>query len=146
MSEFLELSEHTREPNTMICGECQGTMMYKGSGRYECEKCKSEYYTDFGKVKKFLHENGPSNAVVISRSTGVSRSKISRYLKEGRIEIAPGQSDDIQFCLICGVPIRGGKICSRCEQEKANGNKNMKGMYNSAKEKDAKSEMRFPHR
>ena len=69
-----------------VCDKCSGHMMYKGGGCYVCESCGEEYLTDFGKVKRFINTYGPSNAITISRETGVSRHKIQEFLRDGRVK------------------------------------------------------------
>ena len=76
-----------------ICDKCSGHMMYKGGGCYVCESCGEEYLTDFGKVKRFINTYGPSNAITISRETGVSRHKIQEFLRDGRVEVVECQSE-----------------------------------------------------
>ena len=89
-----------------VCDKCSGHMMYKGGGCYVCESCGEEYLTDFGKVKRFINTYGPSNAITISRETGVSRHKIQEFLRDGRVEVVEDATNKVAFCLSCGVPIR----------------------------------------
>ena len=77
--------ESEKEPYIITCSACSGDMYYKGSGRYCCEKCGKEYLTDFGKIKRYLEENGPTNAIIISNETGISRRTIGNFLKEKRL-------------------------------------------------------------
>lgn len=131
----MELVNHT-------CQACSGRMEYKGSGVYICEECGNEYVTDFGKVKRFLEEKGPSNAVTISRETGVSRRAISEFLKAGRIEVVES-SEIFSFCLRCGVAIRTGTLCAACAKKQAAGGR--KGAYNVLADGNQRQrgEMRF---
>lgn len=124
------------------CQECSGRMEYKGSGVYICEECGNEYVTDFGKVKRFLQENGPSNAVVISKGTGVSRRTIGNFLKAGRIEVVEN-SEGFNFCLRCGVAIREGTLCVACAKKQVAEGK--KGAYNVLADgkQNHRGEMRF---
>lgn len=123
------------------CQSCSGRMEYKGSGVYICEECGNEYITDFGKVKRFLQENGPSNAVVISRETGVSRRTISGFLKSGRVEVVES-SDTFDFCIRCGVAIRSGTLCAACAKKQAAEGRT--GSYNVlANARNDRGEMRF---
>ena len=46
---------------------------------------------DYGKVRKYLDENGPSTSIEISEETGVKRSVIEEFLKVGRLEVVPDQ-------------------------------------------------------
>ena len=112
-----------------VCDKCSGHMMYKGGGCYVCESCGEEYLTDFGKVKRFINTYGPSNAITISRETGVSRHKIQEFLRDGR-----------------GVPIRSGKYCNLCQSRMAGKASGEKGVYNAVADgtiDKQKGQMRF---
>ena len=76
------------DDSQFICPNCKILMKYKYAGKYVCEKCGAEELNDFGKVKKYLDENGPTNAIELSAKTGVRRSKIGEYLRLGKA--APG--------------------------------------------------------
>lgn len=95
------------------CEQCGGSLKDAGLGIYVCAKCGAETLSEFGMVKQFLNENGPSNAQVISDGTGVPVNKIERFLREGRIEIPEG-SDSYISCEKCGVDIRYGRFCPAC--------------------------------
>ena len=129
------------------CQQCSGKMIYKGSGCYVCESCGEEYLTEFGKVKRFINTYGPSNALTISRETGVSRSKIQHFLREGRVEVVEDGLSGVSFCASCGVPIRSGKYCIVCQSRMAGTTSHVdKGLYNAASENqlvDQKGQKRF---
>lgn len=130
-----------------ICQNCSGNMRYKGSGCYQCESCGEEYLTDFGKVKRFINTYGPSNAITISKETGVSRHKIRRFLQEGRVEIVEDGSSEISFCLSCGTPLRSGMYCNVCQGRMSGATSHsQKGVYNSLsgdKMESQEGQMRF---
>lgn len=144
MKEFKSLST---EETVTICQKCSGSMLYKGSGCYVCESCGEEYLTDFGKVKRFINTYGPSNAITISKETGVSRHKIREFLRNGRVEIVEDASSGVAFCVSCGVPIRGGKYCNVCQNRMSGKASHLeKGVYNAMSEeemKKQKGQMRF---
>lgn len=122
---------HSREMIS-TCMKCSGKMSYKGSGCYVCESCGEEYLTDFGKVKRFVNTYGPSNAITISKETGVKRHKIQEFLREGRVEVVEDPSSELSFCLSCGVPIRSGKYCNICQMLMAGKNSRLEqGVYNT---------------
>ena len=102
------------------CSMCNGKMFYVGGGRYRCEKCGSETLDDFGKVKQFLEENGPSPALVVARATGVKPEIIEIFLKKGRVEIPEGSTYYLS-CEKCGCSIRYGRYCPDCVRELAGG-------------------------
>lgn len=95
------------------CENCGGLLRDGGLGICICTQCGFEMRTDFGKVKQYIEENGPSNAYNISRGTGVSMSRIDKFLRQGRIEIPEG-SDCYISCEVCGVDIRYGRYCPTC--------------------------------
>lgn len=122
------------------CDDCSQPMTYKGSGRYVCENCKKEVLSDFGKIKVYLEENGPSNAIDISEATGVPRREIMGFLREGRVEVAPG-SESVLFCAGCGVAIRFGTYCAECEKRRGSSHQGQ-GTFVS-QNKAEKGKMRF---
>lgn len=95
------------------CENCGGLLKDAGLGIYICSQCGHEMLSEFGKVKKYIEENGPSNAYKISQGIGVSVSKIDKYLRQGRIEIPEGSESYIS-CEMCGTDIRYGKYCPTC--------------------------------
>lgn len=95
------------------CDNCKGLLKDYGFGIYKCTQCGHEMLTEFGRVKKYIEENGPSNAFNISQGTGVSMAKIDKFLRQGRIEIPEG-SDSYISCEMCGNEIRYGRYCPQC--------------------------------
>lgn len=81
------------DPASMYCEECSGRMQNMGSGRFVCTECGWEHLSDFGIVKKYLAENGPRNAMEVSRDTGVNLPTIQRLLREGRLEALDGETE-----------------------------------------------------
>lgn len=92
-------------------------MKYKYAGIYSCEQCGAEKLNDFGKIKKYLNENGPTNAIDLSANTGVRRSRIGEFLRMGKVEI-PENSPVFIHCKGCGVAIRFGNYCANCVHTK----------------------------
>lgn len=107
------LEQYVKQKNMGTCPECGGRLVYKYSGIYGCEKCQIEVYDDFGKVKKYIEEHGPSPANIISDATGVPMNIINKFLRKGRVEIPEGSGFYIT-CEICNAPIRFGRICMEC--------------------------------
>ncbi len=125
------------------CKHCGGKLTYLYSGTYKCDDCGLEDMDDFGKIKKYIEENGPSPGIIISRATGVSMSVINDYLRQGRVEIPDGSPHYIK-CEKCGTDIRYGRFCPSCAGELAGEIK--KAFYNEAvgeKPKEIKGKMRF---
>ena len=130
-------------PSLVVCSECSGVMRYRGAGIYVCEDCKHEEMDDYGKVRAFLEKRGPSNVFEISAGTGLSRGAVTRLLKDGRLEVSKSSSVSL-VCSRCGLAIRYGEYCSRCQEElkglEARNKK--KGIYNALLE-ETNDKMRF---
>lgn len=141
-----ESNSRNIDQSTVVCTECKGYMQYKGAGVYACEKCGHEAMDDFGVVRQFLEIRGPSNILEISEATGLDRHKISHLLREGRLEVSK-YSEVALCCNRCGMPIRTGEFCHKCQQEMdaLNERNQKRGIYNSLKDDLAKGEgkMRF---
>ena len=118
IKEFIE-----RKP--IRCSKCKGKIKYIGGGYYECYDCGNKEIDDFGKVKDYIDENGPSSGVIISEKTGVPMGIINELLKEGRLEIPEGSLVYIN-CESCGCSIRYGRFCPDCIRARTN---NLKGIY-----------------
>ena len=95
------------------CELCHNRMQYVGGGKYRCISCGREMLDDFGKVKSFLDEYGPTPQAVVSQQTGVSIEKIDSCLKKGMVEISNGSRFYLN-CEKCGCEIRYGRYCSEC--------------------------------
>ena len=120
-----------------ICPNCNSNMRYKYGGIFVCDKCGTETTNDYGKVKKYLDEHGPTNAIDLAQQTGVSSSKISAYLREGKLEI-PENSTVFLHCKGRGTPIRFGEYCTRCAKST-----DIKGAYIGDIPKSHEAKVRF---
>lgn len=121
-SSFLQNDRDRERP--LCCPECNGEYDIMGRGEYRCKSCGNIFYDDFGKINKFLTENGPATAFVIYENTGVPIHKINAYLKQGRLEIPDGGSIYIR-CEKCGAEIRFGRVCPECAMKLS---KNVQGI------------------
>ena len=97
------------------CKRC-GKMFSYLSGMIICNECKKNDEEDFAKVKKYLYDNPGSSMQQISEVCEVSAEKITRFLREGRLEIREG-SNVILECEICRKSIKSGRRCSSCAKQ-----------------------------
>lgn len=111
LSEFEDTDIYER---LYMCDECQGAMVYKGVGEYQCERCGKLAYDDYGKVRNYIEKHQGATAAMASRATGVSQRKIREMIKESRLEIAPTSKMFLR-CEICGTSLRAGRLCPQCE-------------------------------
>ena len=121
-------------------------MRYKGAGTYVCEDCGEEVLDDYGKVRRFLEKRGPSNILEISAGTGLDRGVVNKLLKDGRLEVS--QHSSVQLvCRRCGMGIRFGEYCSRCQSEvdELRARNSKKGIYNTIQDQIVtdRNKMRF---
>ena len=67
----------------IFCKKCGGKLFYQNSGEYVCEDCGAAELDDFGKIKRYLDENGPTPASIISEDTGVALEIVNLFLRNG---------------------------------------------------------------
>lgn len=107
----LTIEEYNRPT---YCAKCEGVLVYKGLGEYECENCGESEFDDYGKVRNYLDEHRGANVAEISDATGVSHKSIREMIKENRFEVVDSYGGYIR-CEMCGANIKSGRLCSKCE-------------------------------
>ena len=108
-----ELEKLVQQKKVGKCELCHNQMEYIGRGKYRCKFCGMEVLDDFGKVREFLDQNGPTPEAIIAQQTGISMDKIDSYLKKGMVEITDGSKFYLS-CEKCGCAIRYGRFCPEC--------------------------------
>lgn len=91
-------------------------MIFKGVGEYHCENCRHVEYDDYGKVRLYVEKHRGATSSEVSMQTGVSQKAIRQMLKENRLEITQDSAAFLR-CEVCGVSIRGGRLCPKCEMD-----------------------------
>lgn len=124
MSEIYKLEKLMSEGKPLFCSKCHGNLVFEGGGSYSCSQCGNIELDNFGKVKKYLDENGLTSMLVLEEETGVERKIIEQMLKEGRLEI-PESSEYYIQCERCGCDIRYGRFCPDCVKTLAGGIKSV---------------------
>ena len=95
------------------CVKCKKVFSYFNSPF--CPDCEKEEEQIFEAVRNFIKDHPDCKMMEVVEATGVSIKKITRYLKEGRLEISKGmQGQGILDCELCGKPITKGKFCDSC--------------------------------
>ncbi len=108
MADWSQLTKRRRK-----CSQCGTIMNYLALGEYKCPSCGNEELDDYGIIRKYLDEHGPSSSAAIEAATGVRRMVINEYLRKGRLEITDGSPVFIR-CERCGKSIKFGRICAAC--------------------------------
>lgn len=121
------------------CPTCGGRLCYIGGGKYRCPLCGRDSYDDFGKIRKFLQDNGPSPPIIIAQATGVASEVVEAFQKKNFVT-----SNDVKLlsteketkikkpkvfreekpsyhlkCIRCGDGITSGRYCTTCVKELA---------------------------
>lgn len=105
------------------CRKCN--RMYGYDGIDLCPKCRNDDSGDLRIVKDYLYDNPKATIKSVSENTEVSHSKILKFLREEKIEIAEGSENMILDCERCGKAIRSGRYCDKCVNELKSEFKNM---------------------
>lgn len=98
----------------ITCKKC-GTICQYVSGPRICANCKKLEEDIFREVKEFLRENKGATLEQVSSGTGASVKLITRFLREGRLQVSE-QSPMKIGCERCGTPIAGGRYCKACSE------------------------------
>lgn len=113
IKKFAALEDYHRPT---FCKKCNGVMIYKGLGEFQCEECESVEYDDYGLVRNYLDKHRGANVAEISSSTGVSHKTIRDMIKENRFEVIEAPAGYLR-CEMCGIEIKSGRLCHKCEVE-----------------------------
>lgn len=97
-----------------------------------CQQCAREEDKVYEKVRDYIKENRACTIYEASEATEVSVKMITRFIKQGRIDIR--HSPNMAYpCETCGTPIAAGRFCNQCIEELN------KGFANVLKPSPAKS-------
>ena len=133
------------------CAECGGERRYAGLGELRCVECGNVQLNDYGRVRAYLEAHPGAMQSEVSRATGVSTNRIRQLLVEERIEIS-ANSNIFLNCEMCGMPIRSGSRCPKCEEryqremaleKKAERVGSIKSGHMAGDKMNASGEMRF---
>lgn len=112
------------------CEACGGKMFYTGCGQYRCEDCGEEVLDFYGRVRKFLEDNGQAPKLVIAKETGGPAEIVETFFRDGKVGL-PKNSKYYLECAKCGCSIRAGRYCPACVKELAGG---IKAIYDQERE------------
>ena len=93
------------------CLKCKKVFTYVNTPY--CPACEKEEEALFNTVRDYIKENSTCTMVEVVENTGVTMKKLTRYIKEGRLEISKGMVGELT-CEICDAPISKGKFCDSC--------------------------------
>jgi flagellar operon protein (TIGR03826 family) len=111
------------------CKKCGKMFTYRDKNI--CEDCIKEELDDFKRVKDYLYDHPGASMTEVSMAVEISTRKLTRYLKEGRLEISGEEGANMLLsCESCGKSIRSGRWCKDCDSELKN---NLAGISSSLK-------------
>ena len=79
-----------------ICTKCGAYVTFAGRGKYKCSRCDNIEYDDFGKIYKYLSENGSCSPKQISDATGVPMMRVISLVQDGSLEPTNGSQNKLQ--------------------------------------------------
>ncbi len=100
-------------PDVRNCRRCGKVFNYIG-GPPICPSCVEQDEKDFKLVKEYLYKNPGASMSEVSTALEISSEKITRYLREGRLEIVGDDGNLVLQCENCGKSIRTGRLCAEC--------------------------------
>lgn len=97
------------------CAECGRVFVHPS--RDICPLCYESEEEDFVKVKEYLWDKASSSVDVVHEKTGVSKERIIKFIRQGRILAAGLMVELLLACERCGEPITEGQYCQKCRDE-----------------------------
>ena len=95
------------------CDECGGKLFYLGAGAFECRKCDKILYSDYGKVRKYIEENGMASIPILEIKTGVEHEVLEEFVREGALY---DPFENFNKCAGCGCLLEKGRYCDDCQK------------------------------
>lgn len=94
--------------NCSLCGK-----LFNNNFRDICPACTKEMEIEYEKCVKYLREMRTASIQDVHEATEVSISRITKFIKEGRISVA--NNPNIMYpCEVCGILIRENNMCDSC--------------------------------
>ncbi len=99
------------------CPRCK-SFFYRISEETTCPECTEILEDQFRKITEYLQGKHHGNVREAAAVCGMEISQVKQWIREKRMELAE-EDDSVQVtCEHCGVPIRSGRLCGKCEQDK----------------------------
>jgi flagellar operon protein (TIGR03826 family) len=93
------------------CPKCGKIFAY--TAKPICKSCEQKEEETFETIRDYMEQNPTCNLGELSEATGVSPKLITRFIREGRLQITSGLRGEIT-CESCGKPILTGRYCEDC--------------------------------
>lgn len=123
------------------CKKCRRLFQYT-SGPVLCVTCRKELEEIFQKVKQYIKEHQGASIMEVSEELDVSVRLIEKFLREGRLEVAPNSPIFIR-CERCDKEIKSGHYCDECKKQLEAELKRAKNSLINQPGAEVKAKMRF---
>ena len=97
------------------CRQCGRLFQYVGIS-HMCPDCRNEDEATLKVVRDYIWEHQGATTHEVSEATGVSVTRIEKFIREERLEITEDSPIKIP-CQKCGTKIRTGRFCELCSIE-----------------------------
>lgn len=114
------------------CRGCGRLFNYLGFGPAFCPECKDSQEAKYQEVKEYVWEHKGVNIATVSSECDVSENQIREWIREGRLEFAPGIANNT--CEKCEKTILGGRFCDACKKAMVDSLNSVYGSKAPAKE------------
>lgn len=94
--------------NCSLCGR-----LFANNFRDICPSCTKNIEIEYDKCVKYLREMRTASLHEVHEATEVSISRITKFIKEGRISIA-NNPNMMYPCEVCETMIRENTMCNSC--------------------------------
>ncbi|QGQ97488.1 hypothetical protein EHS13_22665 [Paenibacillus psychroresistens] len=81
-----------------------------------CQDCKNEMENELSKCTEFIRRNRQTTMSQLVEQTGVSEINITKYIRDGKINIS--DVPNLSYpCDLCESSIRKGNLCVKCRMK-----------------------------
>lgn len=123
--------------NVRNCRKC-GKIFNYVSGPHICPSCREALEEVFQRVKEYIREHNGASINEVAENCEVEVSQIQQWLREERLELAPGSAITLE-CETCGAPITCGRYCEKCRKDLAS---DLNGMVQASRKPEPVREKR----
>lgn len=95
--------------NCIRCGAVFSTNVNKMA----CPQCEKKEEERFQELRKYINEHPNAKLKDVASACNITPKRLMQYIREGRIEITKGMSDEVT-CEMCDRQIPRGRYCAAC--------------------------------
>lgn len=96
-----------------VCKSCKKIFQTMTDAQL-CNECKEALEKEFKRAKLYIRNNPGAGVKDVSEALKIPPKQILQWVREDRLYFAEDLKVQIP-CMLCGVMIRSGKYCLKCE-------------------------------